>query len=36
MLTNLAVSGTLSPDDIDEEEIRKSEWIYVEGYLFAG
>jgi sugar/nucleoside kinase (ribokinase family) len=36
MLTNLAVSGTLSPDDIDEEEIRKAEWIYVEGYLFAG
>jgi hypothetical protein len=36
MLTNLAVSGTLSPDDIDEDEIRKSEWIYVEGYLFAG
>jgi sugar/nucleoside kinase (ribokinase family) len=36
MLTNLAVSGTLSPDDIDEEEIRKAEWIYVEGYLFTG
>lgn len=35
MLTNLAVSATLSPDDIDEEEIRKAEWIYVEGYLFA-
>lgn len=36
MLTNLAVSATLSPDDIDEEEIRKAEWIYVEGYLFSG
>lgn len=36
MLTNLAVSATLSADDIDEDEIRKSEWIYVEGYLFAG
>lgn len=35
MLTNLAVSATLSPDDIDEEEIRKAEWIYVEGYLFT-
>lgn len=36
MLTNLAVSGTLSADDIDEDEVRKAEWIYVEGYLFAG
>jgi len=36
MLTSLAVSGTLSPEDIDENEIRKAEWIYVEGYLFAG
>jgi len=36
MLTNLAVSATLSEADIDEEEIRKAEWIYVEGYLFAG
>lgn len=35
MLTNLAISATLSPDDIDEEEIRKADWIYVEGYLFA-
>ncbi len=36
MLTNLAVSATLSADDIIEDEIRKAEWIYVEGYLFAG
>ncbi|MDA0589638.1 MAG: adenosine kinase [Planctomycetota bacterium] len=36
MLTTVAVSGTLSPDDIDEEEIRKAEYIYIEGYLFAG
>jgi len=35
MLTNLGVSATLCPDDIDEEEIRKAEWIYVEGYLFT-
>jgi sugar/nucleoside kinase (ribokinase family) len=36
MLTTVAVSGTLSPDDVDEEEIRKAEYIYIEGYLFAG
>ena len=35
MLTNLAVSATLSPDDIDEAEICKAEWLYVEGYLFS-
>jgi len=34
--THLGVSVTLSPDDIDEEQIRNSEWIYVEGYLFTG
>ncbi len=36
MLTNLAVSSTLAPEDIDEEEIRKSDYVYIEGYLFAG
>jgi sugar/nucleoside kinase (ribokinase family) len=36
MLTHLGVSVTLSPDDIEEEQIRNSEWIYVEGYLFTG
>lgn len=36
MLTTVAVSGTLCPDDVDEEEIRKAEYIYIEGYLFAG
>jgi len=36
MLTSLGVSGTLSADDIDEREIRKARYIYVEGYLFAG
>lgn len=36
MLTNLAVSATLSPDDIVAEEVSSAEWIYVEGYLFAG
>ncbi|MGE3315284.1 MAG: adenosine kinase [Planctomycetaceae bacterium] len=36
MLTNLAVSATLSEADIDEKEIRKAKYVYVEGYLFAG
>lgn len=36
MLTNLAISGQLGPDDINDDEIREAEWIYVEGYLFAG
>ncbi|MCL4111967.1 UNVERIFIED_CONTAM: hypothetical protein GTU68_008721 [Idotea baltica] len=36
MLTHLGVSATLGPDDIDEEEIKKAQYIYVEGYLFTG
>lgn len=36
MLTNLGVSATLSPDDIDESVIRQAKYIYVEGYLFTG
>ena len=36
MLTNLAVSTTLSPRDIDPEQIRRAKYVYVEGYLFAG
>ncbi len=36
MLTNLGVSATLSPEDIDEDAIAKADYIYVEGYLFAG
>lgn len=35
MLTHLGVSATLGADDIDEAEIAKSEYIYVEGYLFT-
>ena len=35
MLTNLAVSGGLGPDDISEEQIRNSKYVYVEGYLFT-
>ena len=36
MLTHLGVSATIGPEDIDEEEIKKAEYLYVEGYLFAG
>jgi len=35
MLTNLAVSATLGPDDICEETIKSAKYIYVEGYLFS-
>ncbi|RLS55324.1 MAG: adenosine kinase [Planctomycetota bacterium] len=36
MLTNLALSATLSPADISEEQIRQSQYVYIEGYLFGG
>ncbi len=36
MLTNLATSSTLTPEDVDEETIKNSKYVYVEGYLFAG
>lgn len=36
MLTNLAASITLGPEDIDEDAIAKSKYVYVEGYLFTG
>lgn len=36
MLTHLGLSATLGPDDISESEIRKSKYVYIEGYLFAG
>lgn len=36
MLTNLAASITLSADDIDEQQIAKSKYVYVEGYLLTG
>ena len=31
--TNLGVSETLSTDEVCEDAIRDSEWIYLEGYL---
>ena len=36
MLTNLGVSGTLTPDDINEDELRQSKYVYIEGYLLLG
>ncbi|MDQ6993050.1 MAG: adenosine kinase [Mariprofundus sp.] len=36
MLTNLGISASLSADDISETEIAKAEYVYIEGYLFAG
>jgi sugar/nucleoside kinase (ribokinase family) len=36
MLTSLGASGTLSPDDIHEGLIRRSKYVYIEGYLFGG
>ena len=35
MLTNLGVSATLTEDDINEEEIRRAKYVYVEGYLLT-
>ena len=35
MLTNLGVSATLGPDDINEADIRQAKYVYVEGYLFT-
>jgi len=36
MLTNLAVSTTLTPDDVDEDAIAASKYVYIEGYLLTG
>lgn len=35
MLTNLGVSATLGPDDINEAEVRQAKYVYIEGYLFT-
>jgi sugar/nucleoside kinase (ribokinase family) len=35
MLTHLGVSAALSPEDINEDDIRKAKYVYVEGYLFT-
>lgn len=36
MLTNLGVSISLDVEDIDEEQLAQSQYLYVEGYLFSG
>ncbi len=36
MLTHLGISGSLSAEDIQAEEIAKAKYVYIEGYLFAG
>ena len=36
MLTNLAASSQLGPDDILESEIQQAKYVYIEGYLFGG
>ena len=36
MLTNLGVSATLSAEDIDEDELKRAKYVYVEGYLLTG
>jgi sugar/nucleoside kinase (ribokinase family) len=35
LLTHLGVSSTLGPRDIEEDEIRKAQYVYIEGYLFT-
>ncbi|MEZ6062178.1 MAG: adenosine kinase [Planctomycetaceae bacterium] len=36
MLTNLGVAATLTEDDIREDELRQSKYVYIEGYLLTG
>ena len=36
MNTYLGVTEYLQPSDIDEQKIKDSEWIYLEGYRFDG
>jgi len=36
MLTSLGVSSCLDADDIIEAEIAQAQYVYIEGYLFAG
>ncbi len=36
MLTHLGISATLGPEDLSEEQIAASQYVYVEGYLFTG
>lgn len=36
MLTNLGVSATLGEQDVDEEILKASRYVYIEGYLLTG
>lgn len=36
MLTSLGASATLGPADISPDHIRRSRYVYIEGYLFGG
>ena len=36
MMTNLGVSAALCDADVDEEILKNSKYIYIEGYLFTG
>ncbi len=35
MLTSLAATAKFTKDHIDEDIIRRSEWLYIEGYRFS-
>ncbi|MDG2471469.1 MAG: adenosine kinase [Pirellulaceae bacterium] len=35
MITNLGVSSSLAPDDVDEEIVKCASYVYIEGYLFT-
>lgn len=34
MFTNLGISTQLQPSDIDVDAIKRSKWVYIEGYLW--
>lgn len=36
MLTNLAISTSLTPEDIDENLVKHAQYVYIEGYLLTG
>lgn len=36
MLTNLGISSSLDASDINADDIAQAEYVYIEGYLFAG
>lgn len=36
MLTNLGAAVTVAPEDVEEEKLSRSRYLYVEGYLLTG